>query len=362
MDMVAVELIRHLQEADKSNEYFIFVNQVEDDSCIQETPNFKVIKLPESPYPIWEQWHLPRAARRFKLDVLHCTSNTAPIWGKTPLVLTLHDIIYLEKISLRSGTWYQRLGNLYRRWNVPFIVPRCTFVLTVSEFEQQRIQAHFSNIPKERIQVVHNGVSPHFKPVPEDIQAKKIVAYGLPNQFILFLGNTDPKKNLIGVLHALWMLEQNKQFTLPLVMPDFGERELSSLLEGIGASSMRNKIHLTGYIPNQDLPAIYARAHFFLYPSLRESFGLPILEAMACGCPVITSNTSSMPEIAGDAALLIDPFEPKELAGAMGTLLENDALRSELSAKGIQRPPLFSYAKGAEKVLKMYQQTVKKAP
>lgn len=362
MDMVAVELIRHLQEADKSNEYFIFVNQVEDDSCIQETPNFKIIKLPESSYPIWEQWHLPRAARRFQLDVLHCTSNTAPIWGKTPLVLTLHDIIYLEKISLKSGTWYQRLGNLYRRWNVPRVVPRAAFVYTVSTYEQKRIQEHFPRIPSDKTRVVHNGVSPHFKPVSAEVQEAKRLQYGLPDRFMLFLGNTDPKKNLIGVLQALLLLEKSAKLPIPLVMPDFGESELTALLEDIGGASLRKKIHLTGYIPNKDLPAIYAKALFFLYPSLRESFGLPILEAMACGCAVITSNTSSMPEIAGTSAILIDPFNPEELANAMDSLLANDTLRTELAEKGYQRPPLFSYAEGAKKVLELYGLTTEPMP
>ncbi|WP_209332528.1 glycosyltransferase family 4 protein [Lunatimonas salinarum] len=358
MDMVAVELIRHLQQTDHMNKYFIFVNQVEDNSCIQATDNFQIIQLKESPYPIWEQWHLPRAAKKFRLDVLHCTSNTAPIWGGTPLVLTLHDIIYLEKISLKSGTWYQRLGNLYRRWNVPRVVPRASFVFTVSSFEQKRIQEHFPQIATDKIRVVHNGVSPHFQPVSTEVQEAKRQQYGLPDQFMLFLGNTDPKKNLVGVLRALLLLEKSGKLTVPLVMPDFGEYELNALLEKIEGSSLRERIHLTGYIPNQDLPAIYAKALFFLYPSLRESFGLPILEAMACGCAVITSNTSSMPEIAGDSALLIDPFNPKDLARAIASLLEDEDLRKDLSEKGLHRPPLFSYANGAKKVLDMYRLTV----
>lgn len=356
MDMVAVELIRHLQVIDQENDYFIFVNQVEDDSCIGETPNFKIIRLPESPYPIWEQWHLPKAAKKLELDILHCTSNTAPFRTSTALVLTLHDIIYLEKINLKSGTWYQRLGNLYRRWNVPLIVSKAHRILTVSEFEQQRIQSYFHRIDSANIQVVHNGVSPHFKPVSAEAQEEKRKNYGLPEEYILFLGNTDPKKNLKGVIDALNLLKKEDKLPLPVVIPDFGEDELMAMLNQSGAVALRSHIHLTGYIPHVDLPAIYARAVFFLYPSLRESFGLPILEAMACGCPVITSNTSSMPEIAGDAALLVDPFNAAELAQAIGSLIENEVLRKELISKGYNRPPLFSYAKGAEKVLGIYHQ------
>lgn len=354
MDMVAVELIRNLQVLDTVNEYYVFVNQEEDSSCISESPNFKIVRLPPSPYPIWEQWHLPRAAKKLGLDILHCTSNTAPFWGRIPLVLTLHDIIYLEKLNFRSGTWYQRLGNLYRRWNVPQIVPKAAKILTVSAYEQKRIQEHFSKENPRKTVVVHNGVSLHFQPIDPDLQEEKRKTYGLPENFILFLGNTDPKKNLKGVLEALAILDNADQLSLPLVMPDFGEEELMSLLRSMGAPNLRSKIHLTGYIPNQDLPAIYAKATVFLYPSLRESFGLPILEAMACGCPVITSNTSSMPEIAGDAAILIDPFDSKSLAEAIQHLLLNASKRQELVSKGLTRPPMFSYLRGAEKVFDIY--------
>ncbi|HSI74555.1 MAG TPA: glycosyltransferase family 1 protein [Lunatimonas sp.] len=354
MDMVAVELIRNLQQLDKVNEYFIFVNQVEDSSCISESSNFKIIRLPASPYPIWEQWYLPLAAKKIGLDILHCTSNTAPFWGKVPLVLTLHDIIYLEKLNFRSGTWYQRLGNLYRRWNVPQIVPKARRILTVSAYEQKRIQEHFAEEDPEKTVVVHNGVSLHFQPIPPALQEEKRKTYGLPEKFMLFLGNTDPKKNLKGVLEALAILDRENQLGLPLVMPDFGEEELVSLLDSMSANDLRSKIHLTGYIPNQDLPAIYAKAEIFLYPSLRESFGLPILEAMACGCPVITSNTSSMPEIAGDAAVLIDPFDPRSLANAIKHLLLDTTKRHQLISKGFSRPPMFSYRRGAEKILDIY--------
>jgi glycosyltransferase involved in cell wall biosynthesis len=354
MDMVAVELIRNLQVLDTINEYYVFVNQEEDSSCISESPNFKIVRLPPSPYPIWEQWYLPRAAKKLGLDILHCTSNTAPFWGKIPLVLTLHDIIYLEKLNFRSGTWYQRLGNLYRRWNVPQIVPKAARILTVSAYEQKRIQEHFSKESPSKTVVVHNGVSLHFQLIDPGLQEEKRKSYGLPENFILFLGNTDPKKNLKGVLEALAILENADQLSLPLVMPDFGEEELMSLLRSMGAPNLRSKIHLTGYIPNQDLPAIYAKATVFLYPSLRESFGLPILEAMACGCPVITSNTSSMPEIAGDATILIDPFDTKSLAEAIQHLLLNASKRQELISKGLTRPPMFSYRKGAEKVFDIY--------
>ena len=140
MDLVAVQLIKNLQRIDHTNQYFIFVNPDEDTQTITETKNFKIIPLRKSPYPIWEQYFLPKAVRKYKLDLLHCTSNTAPLALKIPLVLTLHDIIYLEQFQLKLGTLYQRFGNLYRRWVVPRIVNRCHTIYTVSPYEKEAFQ------------------------------------------------------------------------------------------------------------------------------------------------------------------------------------------------------------------------------
>jgi glycosyltransferase involved in cell wall biosynthesis len=354
MDMVVLSLIRNLQQLDTVNEYFIFVNEMEDSSAVKETENFNIVPLPPSLYPIWEQKSLSKAVKTYQLDLLHCTSNTAPVSCDVPLLVTLHDIIYLEKLNLKEGTWYQRLGNLYRRWNVPKVVKKASMIFTVSHYEQQRIAQHFS-LKNEAVQVIYNGVAPHFK--VEDPKKQETIRskYNLPQSFILFLGNTDPKKNLRGVLKSLSILEEKKIEYPDLVMPDFGEEVLQAMLNEIKAPDLISKIHLTGYIPNEDLPAIYSQARLFLYPSLRESFGLPILEAMACGCPVITSNTSSMPEVAGEAAIIIDPFAPATISEAIKKILEDTDYSKMLVDKGFQRPPLFDYKKGAKDTLSAYK-------
>jgi glycosyltransferase involved in cell wall biosynthesis len=359
MDMVALALIRNLQQLDTKNEYFIFVNDTEDTSAIQETDNFKIIPLAPALYPIWEQRNLAKAVKTYQLDLLHCTSNTAPVSCSIPLLITLHDIIYLEKINLKEGTWYQRLGNIYRRWNVPKVVNKAAMIFTVSNYEQKRIVQHFSMNDND-VQVIYNGVAGHFKVEEPNKQEAIRLKYNLPQSFILFLGNTDPKKNLKGVLKSLAILEKNKVEYPDIVMPDFGKEVLETMLNEIMAPQLISKIHLTGYIPNEDLPAIYSQAKIFLYPSLRESFGLPILEAMACGCPVITSDTSSMPEVAGDAAIIIDPFDPSAISGAIEKLLSEEDTRNKLINKGFKRPPLFDYKKGALDTLSAYQKTYAK--
>ncbi|MDT0539133.1 MULTISPECIES: glycosyltransferase family 4 protein [Croceitalea] len=359
MDMVALELIKNLQNIDQTNEYVIFVKPDEDNTCIPDAPNFKIVELTSKfGYPGWEQWELPKAAFREGCDVLHCTSNTGPIFCKVPLVTTLHDIIYLESISIfkKDGTWYQKLGNMYRRYFVPPVIKKSKKVITVSNYEKNRINKYFG-FKDDRLHAIYNGVGEHFKKVTDSRVLSSITTkFNLPEKFFFFLGNTDPKKNTIGALRAFadFNLQYPNQYQL--VMLDYDENELQRILGSIGHPELRKQIHLLGYVPNEQLPAIISQCTIFLYPSLRESFGIPILEGMACGVPVITSNTSSMPEVAGEGtALIIDPFKPKEISNAMQTLVEDQMLAKVLSEKGISRAKDFSWKAMAENVLALYE-------
>lgn len=359
MDMVALELIKNLQAIDKKNEYIVFVKPDEDNSCIPKAPNFRVVELTSKlGYPGWEQIALPKAAKREGCDVLHCTSNTGPLFCKVPLVTTLHDIIYLESISIfkKDGTWYQKLGNMYRRYFVPPVIKKSKKVITVSNYEKIRINTYFG-FKDDRLTAIHNGVGEHFKKITDkEVLLSVKRDYKLPDHFFFFLGNTDPKKNTIGVLKAFSKFNKIYPGKNHLVMLDYDERELHRILLDIGDTELRSLIHLTGYVPNQILPAIISQASIFLYPSLRESFGIPILEGMACGVPVITSNTSSMPEVAGnEAALIVDPFNPDEISEAMQRLVEDDMLAQLLAEKGIARAKNFSWASMARNVLDLYE-------
>lgn len=354
MDIVALELIRALQKLDTENQYFIFVKEDEDDLCVHETPNFKIITTGKSLYPWWEQIQLPRLAKKYKLDLLHCTSNTAPIQNSTPLILTVHDIIYLEQLQLLKGSAYQIFGNLYRRWNVPRVINRAKAVITVSNFEKENIKNKFSRLPA--LTTIYNGISDTFKHIT-DTQFLSTIKnrHQLPDDFIFFLGNTDPKKNLIGVLKAFSILLTRPQVPIPkLVMPDINRSFLNREINKINPA-LQDHIITAGYIPNHDLPAIYTLAKVFLYPSLRESFGIPLLEAMACGVPVVTSNTSSMPEIAKNAALFVDPTKPEDIANAIDNLLNDQVLRATLTFNGFKRTNQFSWTKNATQTLDVYK-------
>lgn len=364
MDMVALELIRNLQQIDKVNEYVIFVKPDEDNTIIKETANFKIVELQGGAYPMWEQVALPKAAAKHGCQVLHCTSNTAPLFCKIPLVITLHDIIYMESSAMdiirSSGSNYQKFGNIYRRLIVPRLVRKSKKIITVSNFEKDCIGKFFGMQNDSRLTTVYNGVSEYFKPVTDAGTLKTVKEkYKLPDNYVFFLGNTHPKKNTKGTLAAFSQFLKQTGSDMKLVMIDYDKTELEKLLQEIGDAELMNKIVLTGYIVNHDLPAIYAQSQLFLYPSLRESFGIPLIEAMACGVPVITSNTSSMPEIAGNAAILIDPYQPKGITTAMIKIFNDNNLRTAMIKDGIVQAEKFSWKAMAQDVLKIYTETGK---
>lgn len=359
MDIVAMELIRNLQQLDRENEYFIFVRPDEDREVIKETRNFKIIQLSSNSYPSWEQYALPKAAKDYQCEILHCTSNTAPIYTDIPLVLTLHDIIYMEnsytKMIFGKGSNYQKFGNVYRRMIIPGVIRKAKKIITVSEYEKDVIAAYFNMTKDSRLTSVYNGVSEHFKPVSDKAQLDLVkTKYGLPEKFFFFLGNTHPKKNTPGTLKAFADFITATGSDIKLVMIDFDKNSLDIVLKDIGAPWLINHIVFTGYINNADLPAIYSQCEAFLYTSLRESFGIPIIEAMACGTPVITSNTSSMPEIAGNAAILTDPYTTNSITDAMIRIYNSKSLKNELRQKGLAQSAKFSWNLMAQKVLQTY--------
>jgi len=364
MDMVALELINELQKLDKENEYVVLIKPDEDNKIFKETANFKFVELKGGPYPTWEQNALPKAAKAEGCDILHCTSNTAPLNPGMPLVVTLHDIIYLESISIfkKGGTWYQKLGNMYRRYVVPRVVKKSDKIITVSEFEKNRIR-NFFGFPEsdKRLVAIYNGVSEHFRKIDNQNELQRVKElYHLPDRFLFFLGNTDPKKNTPGTLKAFSDYLKKTGDDMYLVMLDYEQKELEKLLTEIGDKELIKRIILTGYVINTDLPAIYNLCKVFLYPSLRESFGIPMLEAMRCGAPVITSNTSSMPEVSGGAAYIIDPFKPEEITQGIEEILSNEKLRNKLIKKGFEQSAKFSWSNMAEKVLNLYETVYQK--
>lgn len=356
MDVVAIELIKNLQEIDRTNDYFIYGRNGVND-VLPDTSNFHIDTFSSLTYADWEQIGLVKKVRKQKPDLLHCTANTAPLFLPVPLIVTIHDIIYLEQVDFK-GTTYQNLGNLYRRFIVPKIANRARLILTVSEFEKQNIVKTLK-LPEEKVQVLYNGVASQFN----NLYSKDAVEmfrkkFQLPTEFIMFLANTAPKKNTVNVIKAYADYCYETGSAIPLVLLDYKKELVLKILEEINQAALLSQIVFPGYIPYSQIPLMYNAATLFLYPSLRESFGLPILEAMACGVPVITSNTSSMPEVAGDSAAIIDPFNYKELSSAINKLLSNGELRKNYIEKGLQRVKKFTWQTSAEKLLRIYETVI----
>lgn len=351
MDFVALEVIRELQKIDKENEYFILVSPGED-KCLKESENVHIIEINCPTYPLWEQWALPREVSRLKPDLLHCTSNTAPVNCPVPLILTLHDIIFLEPRQNKSKSFYQNMGWYYRKLVVPKILPKCQKIITVSDFENKRIRENL-NLSKEKVVTVYNGYNKHFHLFTPD--ANKIGKYIDTNKYIFFLGNTDPKKNVPRTLKAYSLYLKQSLNKYPLLIADLNENIIDDILKEQQIEEIKPYLSFPGYIPNSDLADLYSGAFAFLYTSLRESFGIPLLEAMACGTPVITSSTSAIPEIAGKEAILTDPFNEKDIADKL-LLLETDTeyyIRQK--EYGLQRVKYFSWENTARELYKIYQ-------
>ena len=347
MDFVALEMIRELQRIDHENEYWILVAPG-DDPCLEPTDNFHIVALKSGFYPLFEQVLLPRAVRRIKPDLLHCTSNTAPLFPGCPLVLTLHDVIFLEKETARNSSAYQRMGRIYSRLVVPRIIRKARRIITVSHYEKQRI-AQVTGLPQDKISVVYNGFGKEFN--------QSAAAEERP--YIFFLGAPNPKKNPVGTLKAYAEYLDRSDRKLPLRIADMDRSLVESMLRSFGREDVLDHIECPGYIPHSELPAAYGHAAAFLYTSLRESFGIPQLEAMACATPAVVSNTSALPEIAGEGALTVDPFQSTAIADALLRLEQDADFRRQTVAYGLQRAQAFSWRKTAEGALEIYRSLVR---
>ncbi|MGQ9804369.1 MAG: glycosyltransferase family 4 protein [Anaerolineae bacterium] len=305
------------------------------------------------------RWRLTTAIRHilglnmdgfFKgVELFHATEHLLPRLSAIRTVFTLHDLIFL---------FHPETHKPLNRWFLTLMMPRflraADAVIAVSECTK-RDAVRYYGIPEEKITVIYEGVNPRFRPANPETVAAVRRKYGLPEHFILYVGTIEPRKNLTTLLEAFHHLAALRSGDLRLVI--VGKR--GWLYEGffrrLRELGLEERVHFTGYVPDEDLPALYSAADLFVFPSLYEGFGLPVLEAMACGTPAVCSNTSSLPEVAGNAALLVSPTDVRGLAEAMARALTDDALRATLRAKGLERAGEFSWARAARETLRVYQ-------
>lgn len=269
-------------------------------------------------------------------------------------VLTVHDMVHeyypetVEEINMR-----------YYRTEFPEAVQRADLLIAVSE-ETKRDILKFLPVPENKVKVIYNGVDERFRPVTDSMARDRVrQRYNLPERFILMVGSIQPRKNIAGVLRALAsMVESNKDFPWKLVLAGGGGWKNEGISEQIRALGLNDRVHFTGYVAEEDLPTLYSCADLFVFPSLYEGFGLPVVEAMACGVPVVTSNNSCLPEIAGDAAVLVDPHDTADIANGMLRLLEDQELRNLCVSRGLERARLFSWKTAAQQTLQAFHELV----
>lgn len=354
MDVVAIELIRQLQRLDNSNQYVLFAREGPDKACVRETPRFRIEWLKGITYGDWEQISLPRALKRIRPDLLHCTANTAPLNCPVPLVVTVHDVIFLQDVNFRGST-YQNFGNLYRKLIVPRVLKKADMIITVSENEKNVI-AEVGGIDPEKIVVVPNAVDARFNTAISNEQLNNFrKKYRLPHTYLLHLGNTAPKKNTEAMLKAYIGYCALAEDPLPLVVADFPAAKVKQILSQERKENLLANIFCPGYIPVMEMPMLYRCASLFVYPSLNESFGLPMLEAMASGVPVIASAIPALMEVGGDAPVFVDPRDTVAMASAITMMMSDIALAGTCVQKGLARASRFSWEKSAAQLLNIYQ-------
>lgn len=311
------------------------------------------------PYPIWEQVILPRAASADRLNVLHCMANTGPVrWrGSGRLVMTVHDVMFLHRVSeaRRGVPLYQRVGASYRRIVVPRAGRRAAAVITDSEYSRRQI-INWMSPPESRVHVIPCAADRAFRQL-DPAEARQEQPAGLPDDpFILALGASDPRKNTVGVIKAFHQFQLNGGGEW-LVIAGV-DKETASRLTRLCQDRGVDRVVVLGFVTSAELVALYNLARVFVYPSFDEGFGFPVLEAMACGVPVITSNRSSLPEVAGDAACLVSPRDIRQIAAALERLARANSERQILVRRGLSRARDFSWGRAAQATIEVYRSTL----
>lgn len=319
------------------------------------TEGFGAVQIiPRNPF-LRIPWAIPRIVRRRSIDVLHMTYNAPPRRLDSALVVSVHDLAY--KLYAQ---YYPLRVRLLLSLLVPLSVRRADIVICLSEHSKRDIIREYS-VEGKKIVVTPGAASPEFcylERTSACLLGEIKERYGVKGPFFLAVGNLEPRKNLIRLVRAFHSLRQGKGIAHRLVIAGQAHWKASSIGRMVEQLGLNDEVIFTGYVPIADLVLLYNAASAFVYPSLYEGFGLPILEAMSCGTPVIASNVASLPEVAGDAALLVDPLSEQSLADAMSCLLTDKSLQISLREKGLRHAEKFSWESTARLTLKAYERAL----
>lgn len=351
----AVNLIEALAEIDSANDYTIYVTTREaHDRFHQRWSNFTVRStLPHTPL-IRIPLTLSAELRKNPVDVLH-VQFTAPPFCPCPSVVSIHDLSFEHlprTFNARSRTQL--------RLTVRHSAKRAARILTLSEHTRQDLMKTYG-IEAKRITAIPLAAPAHFGPIDDNRELQRVRHnYGIDGDYILSVGSIQPRKNLARLIKAYASLRgDHSAVKLPkLVLVGKCAWLYDETLRALEESGVKEAVVLTGYVPEKDLPALYSGALCFIYPSYFEGFGLPPLEAMKCGTPVIVGNKTSLPEVVGDAGLTVDPFDVEAIANGIKRLLHDSSLRQELSVKGKRRATEFDWRETARQTLRVYEEVV----
>jgi len=337
-----------------NDEYSVFYNRPADAQIAPSLDRLPRIPLPLGDKPWRARVALAHLARRPQdrllrgADLFHALDHLLPYLTRIPSVFTLYDLTY----RVQPAT-HNTLNRLYLTLLMPTFLRRASAVIAISE-STRRDALRAYRLDPARMTVVYGGVDPGFCPTPPVAQAAVRQKYVLPERFILSVGTIEPRKNLTALLDAYHTLRQSDS-ELGLVIAGRRGWRNAGFFEQLRALGLEAEVHLLGPVPDADLPALYGAAAVFAYPSLYEGFGLPPLEAMACGTPVVAGNTSSLPEVVGDAGLLVGPHDVAGLAACIKTVLADTALRAKMRARGLMQARRFTWEATARATLQVYQ-------
>jgi glycosyltransferase involved in cell wall biosynthesis len=349
-------LVRHLARLDHQSTYFLLCERRDEATLRDLAENFEPVVEESAGYSLREHFSIPRQIRRLGADLFHSPHYVLPLLSRTPSVVTIHDCIHL----LFPQYLPNRLAIHYARFMLRHAVRRATIVLTVSEASRCDILRFYPETPPERVRVVPNAIDDAILTVPSPEETARVhERYQIQGRFILYAGNIKPHKNLDRLIQAFGQLKARTGFEdVKLIIIGDEIQRYGSLRRSVETSGVRQDVRFFGFVPDTTLAVLYRTAHLFAFPSLYEGFGLPPLEAMACGAPVLTSRISSLPEVVGDAALLVDPYDTTDIAHGIERLLCDDALREQLIARGLERAGHFNWDRSVNAVLAVYREVL----
>ncbi|MBI3910112.1 MAG: glycosyltransferase family 4 protein [Armatimonadetes bacterium] len=343
----ALNLTRALARIDRETLYLLYTAEPTPYTRL-EVPNVEPVVLPVDPPWIWTPFAFPEDLARAHASVAHVQYIT-PLRAPCPVITTIHDVAFRRFPRLFPLKHAVLLNTL-----IPIAVRRAARVLTGSEATRRDL-LQFYHLAEERVVVTPYAADPIYRPMDRDLARARVAqAFGIKRPYVLSVGVLQPRKNLPRLVRAFACLA--REFPHQLVLVGKEGWASAELRRAVAETRLEARVTFTGYVADPDLPALYAAADLFAYPSLYEGFGLPPLEAMACGTPVVTSNVSSLPEVTGDAARWVDPHSVAEIAAALRDLLEDKAERQRLSAAGLVRARRFSWDETARRTLAVYRE------